>query len=296
MKNKILIGIVIFIALAVAIGLVLFSLGFFLDDDTKANNIYNGIETNYNTLNNNEVGNNVTGNQIDTKNASLEELPQNYTIEQAIKDGCFTVTYYAVYNKEYLDNFIEKTKYDVQNRVGSTIRIATTTVEGDLILYDLSYDGENYTLKSDYTRDNYMAEENRKVVINDDIPGRFYTIALRQDGETMRLELILTAEASQKEEGKIYEDINIVSYPLNATAYPVGPEFRAEVLEVFDNVMWIKPIENGEGLGDKLLINTQGNDFEVGDTVRVIYTGLIRETYPVQIEVISVEKFEIYNN
>lgn len=59
--------------------------------------------------------------------------------------------------------------------------------------------------------------------------------------------------------------------------------------------MWIKPIENGEGLGDKLLINTQGNDFEVGDTVRVIYTGLIRETYPVQIEVISVEKFEIYN-
>lgn len=296
MKNKILIGIIIFIALAVTIGLVLFSLGFFKDDDTKANNIYNGIETNYNTLNNNEVGNNVTGNQIYTKNASLEELPQSYTIEQAIKDGCFTVTYYSVYNKEYLDNFIEKTKHDAQNRVASTIRIATTTVEGDLILYDLSYDGEKYTLKSDYTRDKYMAEDDRKVVINDDIPGRFYTIALRQDGETIRLELLLTAEASQKEEGKIYEDINIVSYPLNATAYPVGPEFRAEVLEVFDNVMWIKPIENGEGLGDKLLINTQGNDFEVGDTVRVIFTGLIRDTYPVQIEVISVEKFEIYNN
>ena len=295
-KNKILIGIVIFIALAVAIGLVLFSLGVFNDDETIANNIYNGIETNYNTLNNNEVGNNVTGNQIDTKNASLEELPQSYTIEQAIKDGCFTVTYYSVYNKEYLDNFIENTKHDAQNRVASSIRIVATTVEGNLILYDLSYDGEKYTLKSDYTRDKYMAEENRKVVINDDIPGRFYTIALRQDGETMRLELILTAEVSQKEGGKKYEDINIVSYPLNATMYPVAHEFRAEVLEVFDNVMWIKPIENGEGLGDKLLINTQGNDFEVGDTVRVIYTGLIRETYPVQIEVISVEKFEIYNN
>lgn len=296
MKNKILIGIIIFIALAVTIGLVLFSLGFFKDDDTKANNIYNGIETNYNTLNNNEVGNNVTGNQIDTKNASLEELPQNYTIEQAIKDGCFTVTYYAVYNKENLDDFIEKTSVNNTNREADSIRIAASTVEGDLILYDLIFDGEKYTLKSDYTRDKYMAEDDRKVVINDDIPGRFYTIALRQDGETMRLELILTAEASQKEEGKIYEDINIVSYPLNATAYPVGPEFRAEVLEVFDNVMWIKPIENGEGLGDKLLINTQGNDFEVGDTVRVIFTGLIRDTYPAQIEVISVEKFEIYNN
>ena len=268
MKNKILIGIVIFIALAVAVGLVVLSLRGFKDDKKVAN--YNGVETSYNTVKNNEVGNIVTENQIDTKNASLEELPQSYTIEQAIKDGCFTVTYYSVYNKEYLDNFIEKTKHDAQNRVASTIRIATTTVEGDLILYDLSYDGEKYTLKSDYTRDKYMAEDDRKVVINDDIPGRFYTIALRQDGETMRLELILTAEASQKEEGKIYEDINIVSYPLNATAYPVGPEFRAEVLEVFDNVMWIKPIENGEGLGDKLLINTQGNDFEVGDTVRVI--------------------------
>ena len=296
MKNKILIGIIIFIALAVTIGLVLFSLGFFKDDDTKANNIYNGIETNYNTLNNNEVGNNVTGNQIDTKNASLEELPQNYTIEQAIKDGCFTVTYYSVCNKENLDDFIEKTSVNNTNREADSIRIAASTVEGDLILYDLIFDGEKYILKSDYTRDKYMAEDDRKVVINDDIPGRFYTIALRQDGETMRLELILTAEASQKEEGKIYDDINIVSYPLNATAYPVGPEFRAEVLEVFDNVMWIKPIENGEGLGDKLLINTQGNDFEVGDTVRVIFTGLIRDTYPAQIEVISVEKFEIYNN
>ena len=310
MKNKILIGIVIFTALAVAIGLVLFSLGVFNDDETIANNIYNGIETNYNTLNNNEVGNNVTGNQIDTKNASLEELPYNYTIEQAIKDGCFTVTFYSVYNKEYLDNFIENTKHDAQNRVASSIRIATTTIEGDLILYDLSYDGEKYTLKSDYTRDKYMAEEERKVVINDDIPGEFYTVNLIETDGAVELMLLLVAQPSQEYniinenndvyittlDGKKYEDINIVSYPQDATVYPVAPEFRAEVLEVFDNVMWIKPIENGEGLGDKLLINTQGNDFEVGDTVRVIYTGLIRDTYPAQIEVISVEKFEIYNN
>lgn len=310
MKNKILIGIVIFTALAVAIGLVLFSLGVFNDDETIANNIYNGIETNYNTLNNNEVGNNVTGNQIDTKNASLEELPYNYTIEQAIKDGCFTVTFYSVYNKEYLDNFIENTKHDAQNRVASSIRIAATTVESDLILYDLSYDGEKYTLKSDYTRDKYMAEEERKVVINDDIPGEFYTVNLIETDGAVELMLLLVAQPSQEYniingnndvyittlDGKKYEDINIVSYPQDATVYPVAPEFRAEVLEVFDNVMWIKPIENGEGLGDKLLINTQGNDFEVGDTVRVIFTGLIRDTYPAQIEVISVEKFEIYNN
>ncbi len=309
MKNKILIGVAIFISLAVVVVLVLFSFGIFKDDKDMANNTYNGIEIKYNNVSNNEAGNNSSTNQIDTKNARLEDLPQNYTIEQAIKDGCFTVTYYAVYNKEFLDNFIENTKYDAQNRVESTIRIATTTVEGDLILYDLSYDGENYTLKSDYTRDNYMAEENRKVVINDDIPGEFYTVNLIGTDGAVELMLLLVAQLSQEYniinenndvyittlDGKKYEDINIISYPSDATVYPVAPEFRAEVLEVFDNVMWIKPIENGEGLGDKLLINTQGNDFEVGDTVRVIYTGLIRETYPVQIEVISVEKFEIYN-
>lgn len=239
MKNKILIGIVIFIALAVVIVLVLFSLGVFNDDETIANNIYNGIETNYNTVTNNEVGNNMAGNQIDTKNARLEDLPQNYTIEQAIKDGCFTVTYYAVYNKEYLDNFIENTKYDAQNRVASTIRIATTTVEGDLILYDLSHDGEKYTLKSDYTRDSYMAEEDRKVVINDDIPGEIYTVNLIETDGAVELMLLLVAQPSQEYniinenndvyittlDGKKYEDINMVSYPTDATVYPVAPEF-----------------------------------------------------------------------
>lgn len=308
MKNKILIGIIIFIALAVAIGLVLFSLGVFNDDENVAN--YNGVEANYNTLNNNEVGNNITENPIDTKNASLEELLQSYTIEQAIKDGCVTVTYYSVYNKENLDDFIENTKHDAQNRVADTIRIATTTVEGDLILYDLIFDGENYTLKADYTRDEYMAEAERKIVTNNDIPGEFYTVNLIEIDGAVELMLLLVAQPNQEYniinenndvyittlDGKTYEDIFIVSYYQNATIYPVAPEFRAEVLEVLDNVMWVKPIENGEGLGDKLLINTQGNNFEVGDTVRVIYTGLIRETYPVQIEVISVEKFEIYNN
>lgn len=293
MKNKILIGIVIFIALAVAVGLVVLSLRGFKDDKKVAN--YNGVETSYNTVKNNEVGNIVTENQIDTKNASLEELPQSYTIEQAIKDGCFTIMPHAVYNKEYLDDFIEKTKHDAKNRVASSIRIATTTIEGQLILYDLSFDGENYILKRDLTRDEYSANEDRIIETNSDIPENIYTINLKQSEDSVNLELDLVAEINQNDNGKIYEDIFIVSYHSNATIYPVTPEFRAEVLEVLDNVMWIKPIENGEGLGDKLLINTQGKDFEVGDNVRVIYTGFIRDTYPAQIDVISLEKFEIYN-
>ena len=56
--------------------------------------------------------------------------------------------------------------------------------------------------------------------------------------------------------------------------------------------MFVKPIENGENLGDKVSVSKQGKDFEAGDTVRVIYTGLVMETYPAQINVISVEKID----
>ena len=56
--------------------------------------------------------------------------------------------------------------------------------------------------------------------------------------------------------------------------------------------MFVKPIENGENLGDKVSVSKQGKDFDTGDTVRVIYTGLVMETYPAQINVISVEKID----
>ena len=295
MKNQILIGIVIFLALAVSIGLVIFSLGGFKEKRESNNNIkYNGIESKNNNISNNEVGAN-TSNPVDTPNAKLEDLPYNYTLEQAIKDGCFTIIPHSVYNKENLDNFIENTKKDSKNRIPDSIRIAVTTIEGQLILYDLSYDGNNYILKRDLTRDEYSAKEDRIIKTNSDIPGKFYSVNLNQNDNSMSLELNLFAEINQESNEKIYEDIFIVSYPTNATVYKIAPEFKAEVLEVFDNFMFVKPIENGENLGDKVSVSKMGKDFEVGDTVRVIYTGMVMETYPVQINEIRVEKFEIYN-
>ena len=295
MKNKILIGIVIVIALAVSIGLVIFSLGGFKENKESNNNInYNGVEIKNNNISNNEVGAN-TSNPIDTKNVNLEDLPYNYTLEQAIKDGCFTIMHNVVYNKEKLDNFIENTRKNLKNRMPDSIRIATTTIEGQLILYDLSYDGNNYFLKKDLTRDGYSAKEDRIIKTNSDIPGRFYSVNLNQNDNSMSLELNLFAEINQTSNEKIYEDILIISYPTSATVYQVAPEFKAQVLEVFDNFMFVKPIENGENLGDKVSISKMEKDFEAGDTVRVIYTGMVMETYPAQINEISVEKFEIYN-
>ena len=305
MKNKILIGIVIFIALTIIIWLVIFSLGGF-EENKESNNInYNEIESKNNNISNNEVGEN-TSNSIDTKNAKLEDLPYNYTLEQAIKDRCFTIMHNVVYNKENLDNFIENTKVDSKNRISDSIRIATTTLEGNLILYELSFDGNNYILKKDLTRDGYSVKEDRIIKTNSDIPGRFYSVNLKNVDGNVELWLSLTMQPMQDKnianetedvyiktlDGKKYEDIHIVSYPTSATVYQIAPEFKAEVLEVFDNIMFVKPIENGENLGDKVSVSKQGKDFEAGDTVRVIYTGLVMETYPAQINVISVEKID----
>ena len=305
MKNKILIGIVIFIALTVLIGIVIFSLKGF-KENKKSNDInYNGIESKNNDISNNEVGIN-TSNPIDTKNAKLEDLPYNYTIEQAIKDGCITIIPHSVYNKENLENFIENTRKDAKNRIPDSIRIAATTIEGQLILYDLSFDGNNYILKRDLTRDEYSAKEDRIIKTNSDIPSRFYSVNLKNVGGNVELCLSLTSEPMQDKnianetedvyittlDEKTYEDIHIVSYPTSATVYQIAPEFKAEVLEVFDNIMFVKPIENGENLGDKVSVSKQGKDFEVGDTVRVIYTGMVMETYPAQINVISIEKID----
>ena len=292
MKNKILIGIVIFLALAVSIVLVIFSLGIFKENKESNNDInYNGVEIKNNNISYNEVGAN-TSNPVDTKNAKLEDLPYNYTLEQAIKDGCFTIIPHSVYNKENLENFIENTRKDAKNRIPDSIRIATTTIEGQLILYDLSYDGNNYILKMDLTRDEYSAKEDRIIKTNSDIPGRFYSVALNKNDNSMSLELNLFAEINQTSNEKNYEDIFIVSYPTSAKVYQIAPEFTAEVLEVFDNFMFVKPIENGENLGDKVSVSKQGKDFDTGDTVKVIYTGMVMETYPAQINVIGVEKID----
>lgn len=283
MKNKILIGIVIFIALTVSIGFVLFSLVRFKENKGSNNNNYNEIESKNNNISNNEVGIN-TSNPIDTKNAKLEDLPYNYTIEQAIKDGCITIISHSVYNKENLENFIENTRKDAKNRIPDSIRIAATTIEGQLILYDLSYDGNNYILKKDLTRDGYSVKEDRIIKTNSDIPGRFYSVNLKNADGNVELWLSLTMQPMQDKnianetedvyiktlDGKKYEDIHIVSYPTSATVYQITPEFKAEVLEVFDNIMFVKPIENGENLGDKVSVSKQGKDFEAGDTVRVI--------------------------
>lgn len=283
MRHKILILGFIFIVLVLIIVMFVLYCGKKINTEVESNK-------------NNEliISNNIL-NKRDSENNSLEQLPYNYSYKDAIKDGYFTIIPDGVYNKENLDDFIEKTKFDSVNRKKASVRIAITTIEGQLILYDLSYDGKDYILQKDFTRDGYSLKEDRIIKIKNDIPGYCYTINLNKKENIMSLEFNLYPGIPSDSDEKKYEDIFIVSYKENATVYQKAPEFNAKVKEVYDNALLVEPVENNTSLGDKVSVSCKG-DFKVGDSVKVIYTGIIVETYPVQINEISVEKIEILND
>lgn len=95
---------------------------------------------------------------------ALEELPLEYTIEDAIEDGVVVFGYQDSFNLERLKDFVVKSKLGIPTMV----RIGFSTIEGDPIFYDLTRnvteDGrEWYTLYHDSRRDQFMYEENRVI-------------------------------------------------------------------------------------------------------------------------------------
>lgn len=127
-------------------------------------------------MNNNNIKKLENQNQINTQNesssnikeninkrnyAKIEDLPEEYMVEQAIKDGCIVLTYKESKNKELLQEFIK----NVNNNIPDYIRILEFTVEGDQIIKDieLKEDGVIY-YTVDNTRDKYMSKEDRIIL------------------------------------------------------------------------------------------------------------------------------------
>lgn len=157
---------------------------------------------------------------------ALSELPQDYSLEQAIDDGCVVITYNKIYGKEKLDKFIENTKINSQERKEDKIRIVQFTVEGDLIIKDLEYkkeerldgclemDKKGYILTVDNTRDKFSADEDRKIAVDDDIPAVFYGIIKEEKDDDIHIVLALYAEIDYASDAaKIYKEIEVCTYP-----------------------------------------------------------------------------------
>ncbi len=240
------------------------------------------------------------------ENIEIENLPKQYSLEQAIKDGCFVINNNKTYNKNKLDEFVQNTGVNAQNRKEDTIRIVEYTREGDPIITQISFkikdetyilsgkqvNKTTYILKRDNTRDRFAEEQ--KIIVDEDIPGEIYTISLQENSEETKLSLELIAEIQYVDSNsKIYDSIDICSYLTNIeiadSAY-----FYGKVIESKQNYIIVEPNEGEEirKSADKISINLgENNDtiYQVGTNVKIIYTGYIMESYPAQVNAIKIE-------
>lgn len=174
-----------------------------------------------------EKANHLTNQETENKQSMVNEEDENYSLEKAVENGYFVIAHNKIYNKHKLDQFIENTSINSKNRVEDSIKIVQYTTEGDPIITELSYkikdetyllsgktvNKTSYILKVDNTRDKWSVEEDRKVTINDDIPGNIYGITENKDGELVNIELELYAKINYVDENaKRYESINVCSY------------------------------------------------------------------------------------
>ena len=87
----------------------------------------------------------------------IEELPEKYSFIQAIKDKCVVSGYKKMYNKDVLDKFVE----NVNNGKKGFMRLISYTIEGDMIITDIDFDGKIFEVCFDWTRDEYSSKEDR---------------------------------------------------------------------------------------------------------------------------------------
>ena len=231
---------------------------------------------------------NIIDNNIDDRK-KLEEIPQEYPINQAVKDGCVVVSNNSVFNKSRLDSFITNTNANNENRKSDFIRIVKYTIEGAPVITDLEYKtGEGYKLTTDNTRDGYAVDT--KVITNDQLPEKFYTIDLIEDGDLINIELALRGAIDFGTEGKEeYKPIIVASYSKDSTTYDTAPSFIGEVTDVNEKVLMVK--SEDKNIGDAVLVSVDDtSNYKIGDKIEVFYTGEVLETYPCQIYEIDVRK------
>lgn len=233
---------------------------------------------------------NIIENNIDEQKL-LEELPSDYQMEQAIKDGCVVITSNEVFNKSRLDSFITNTNANSKSRQSDYIRVVKYTIEGAPVITDLEYKaGEGYKLTTDNTRDGYSVDT--KVTTNNQLPEKFYTIDLIEDGDLINVELALRGAIDFDTAGKEeYKPMTVASYSKDAETYDTAPSFIGEVTEVNEKMLLVN--SEDKNIGDAVWVGVEDtSQYAVGDKIEVFYTGIVLESYPCQIYEIDVRKIE----
>lgn len=232
---------------------------------------------------------NIIEDNIDEKK-QLEEIPQDYSIQQAAKDNCVVIVGYSVFNKSRLDSFIANTNANNESRQSDFIRIVKYTIEGEPIITDLEYrEDYGYILTYDNTRDAFGAD--KKVTIYDDIPSNIYTIDLVENENFINIGLVLQGVIDYDADTKEYKPLLVANYSKDSTTYDIAPSFVGEVTDINEKVLTVK--SEDKNIGDAVFVSVEDtSDYKIGDKIEVFYTGEVLETYPCQIYEIDVRKIE----
>ena len=102
--------------------------------------------------------------------SNIDELSEDYSIDDAIKDGCFVIGAAKVYNDNLYEEFMKK----YEDKEEAFIRVVQSTDEGDAIIYDIFYIPESKEWMDsnfpdrvyvviDSTRDKFAAEDDRMI-------------------------------------------------------------------------------------------------------------------------------------
>lgn len=88
----------------------------------------------------------------DSAISDLTALPVKYSIEQAVKDGCFVIIHGKLMSDPQIaEGFEQKTKVGTMAR----LRIAQSTIEGDLIIMQVDFADGVYHVITDSSRDHF---------------------------------------------------------------------------------------------------------------------------------------------
>lgn len=100
-----------------------------------------------------------------TKDNDIRKLSKEYNISDAKEDNCFVIGAAKVYNDNLYSEFME----DYKNNISSFIRVVQTTIEGDIIIYDILYDQDTdkLYLVIDNTRDEYSSDEDKNIELTE---------------------------------------------------------------------------------------------------------------------------------
>lgn len=201
---------IIIIIITIAIGIVVIT-----------EKLYDSNERETNELNEVSSINNSESKAIEYYKKNLEEIPKEFTVEEAVNRDFFVFdgTSGKVYNEEKLKSFVENTKLGAENRKKDEIIIAIYNINGDTIIYNIGYDDNTgFVLAIDGTRidlsktelatSNKIPEEYLNIVVNTKFPKEYYEVSVEDTGFESNV-IYLKSNSNE------FEDVEIARYMTN---------------------------------------------------------------------------------